>query len=404
MRKSFAILTGILVCALTATGAMSSTLSPMAETAAPTNSATVAPAELAKQITEARQLLQENSTISADSVRLAALDSTTGELTTLPLSKDDFLKKDANIGATTAAGDRVNVRIVRANGVNTAVTISDATTGESLLPLVVQYPIVRGGAVTEIAYYTSAHPALLSSELNDNGQSYIRTMLDQAAADLAQRGVTIPTDIVDVAEHLCVVEHTDHKRFKTEDAAELFPEILSLYALNQGNTFRYSVSTAGAGGMIQMIPKTYEGIRQAHPNAALNSDFVSGMRDHSNALKAMLLYMNDTWNDLANASEVQEALTSGQASKAELLAAGYNSNPRRLPKYLKDGGNTWRSLIPAETQIYLTIYASVDRNVGFNTASATAGQSTGLALSVEAPKPLPLLSWLRQSFVSVLFR
>src|SRR5690242_19169864 len=174
MRKSFTILTGILVCALTATGAMSSTLSPTAETAAPTNYATFAPAELAKQITEARQLLQESSAISADSVRLAALDSTTGELTTLPLSKDEFLKKDAKIEATTAAGDRVSVRIVRANGVNTAVTISDASTGESLLPLVVQYPIVRGGAVTEIAYYTSAHPALLSSELNDNGQSYIR--------------------------------------------------------------------------------------------------------------------------------------------------------------------------------------------------------------------------------------
>ena len=404
MRKSLTILSGIIVCALTAVGATSKTQMSVADNAESKVSVTVSPVELAKRITEARQLLQEDSTISSDAVRLAAFDSTTGKLTTISLPKDEFLTKDAHLEATSSAGDKVRVRIVRANGVNTAVTISDATTDESLLPLVVQFPIVRAGVTTEVAYYTSAHPALLSSELTSDGQSYIRMMLDRAAADLATRGVTIPADLVDVAEHLCIVEHTDHKRFLTEDAAELFPEILSLYALNRGNTFRYSVSTAGAGGMIQMIPKTYEAIRQSHPSAALNSDFVSGMRDHSNALKAMLLYMNDTWNRLADSSEVQEALHSGVASKAELLAAGYNSNPVRLSRYLKDGGTAWRSLIPAETQMYLAIYGSGDKNLDLTSASATAGQSTEPALSVPAPRPLPILSWLGASVVSVLFR
>jgi len=360
--------------------------------------------ELNQRISAARQLLQEGAAISRDSVRVAALDSTSGELTTIPLSKDEFLTKNADIEATTGTGDRVRVRIVRANGVNTAVTISDATTDQSLLPLVVQFPIVRNGAITEVAYYTSVHPALLSPELTSNGQSYVRTMLDQAAANLATQGVTIPSDIVDIAEHLCVVEHTDHKRFMTEDAGDLFPEILSLYALNQGNTFRYSVSTAGAGGMIQMIPKTYEAIRQSHPDAALNPDFVTGMRDHSNALKAMLLYMNDTWNGLANSAEVQEALKSGIASKPELLAAGYNSNPRRLAGYLKEGGAGWRGLIPAETQMYLAIYGSVDKSLELTRPSATAAKSTGLALSVEAPKPFPILSWLKTSLVTAMFR
>jgi hypothetical protein len=156
--------------------------------------------------------------------------------------------------------------------------------------------------------------------------------------------------------------------------------------------------------MIQMIPKTYEAIRQSHPNAALNPDFVTGMRDHSNALKAMLLYMNDTWKGVADSAEVQAALNQGIASKPELLAAGYNSNPARLPRYLKDGGAGWRSLIPAETQMYLAIYGSVDQNLKLTGASATAGQSTGLPLSVEAPKPFPILSWLRASLVSAMFR
>ena len=386
------------MCALTALGATSRT-----ETSV-TPATAISVAELNQRITEARQLLQESPTISRDSVRLAALDSTNGELTTIPLSKDEFLTKDANIEATTAAGEKVRVRVVRANGVNTAITLGDATTNEALIPLVVQFPIVRDGAVSEVAYYTSVHPALMSAELSSNGQSYIRTMLDRAAANLVAQGVTIPSDIVDIAEHLCVVEHTDHKRFMTENAGDLFPEILSLYALNQGNTFRYSVSTAGAGGMIQMIPKTYEAIRQSHPNAALNSDFVNGMRDHSNALKAMLLYMNDTWNGLANSSEVRDAVNSGIATKPELLAAGYNSNPTRLPRYLKEGGAGWRSLIPAETQMYLTIYGAVDKNLELTGASATTGESTGLTMSVEAPKPFPILSWLRASLFTAMFR
>ena len=398
MRKSFTILTAIFVCALTAVGATSRT-----ETSV-TPATAMSVVELNQRITEARQLLQESPTISRDSVRLAALDSTNGELTTIPLSKDEFLTKDANIEATTAAGEKVRVRVVRANGVNTAITLGDATTNEALIPLVVQFPIVRDGAISEVAYYTSVHPALMSAELSSNGQSYIRTMLDRAAANLAAQGFTIPSDIVDIAEHLCVVEHTDHKRFMHENAGDLFPEILSLYALNQGNTFRYSVSTAGAGGMIQMIPKTYEAIRQSHPNAALNSDFISGMRDHSNALKAMLLYMNDTWNGLANSSEVQDAVKGGIATKPELLAAGYNSNPTRLPRYLKEGGAGWRGLVPTETQMYLAIYGAVDKNLELTGASATAGESTGLALSVEAPKPFPILSWLRASLFTAMFR
>ena len=398
MRKSFTILTGILVCALTAVGA-----TPRTETSV-TPATAISVAELNQRITEARQLLQESPTISRDSVRLAALDSTNGELTTIPLSKDEFLTKDANIEATTAAGEKVRVRVIRANGVNTAITLGDATTNESLIPLVVQFPIVRDGAVSEVAYYTSVHPALMSAELSSNGQSYIRMMLDRSNRELAAQGVAIPSDIVDIAEHLCVVEHTDHKRFMHENAGDLFPEILSLYALNQGNTFRYSVSTAGAGGMIQMIPKTYEAIRQSHPNAALNSDFVSGMRDHSNALKAMLLYMNDTWNGLANSSEVRDAVNSGIATKPELLAAGYNSNPTRLPRYLKEGGAGWRSLIPAETQMYLAIYGAVDKNLDVTRTSATAGESTRLALSFEAPKPFPILSWLRASLFTAMFR
>ena len=74
----------------------------------------------------------------------------------------------------------------------------------------------------------------------------------------------------------------------------------------------------------------------------------------------MLLYMQDTWNDLIANDDIQSALSSKQATTAELLAAAYNSNAAKLPGYIRRAGAGWRSLIPRETQIYLQIYQSLD--------------------------------------------
>jgi hypothetical protein len=150
----------------------------------------------------------------------------------------------------------------------------------------------------------------------------------------------------------------DHDRFRKENRIALFEEIYSLYALNELDTYRYSVSFAGAGGMVQMIPWTYQMIRQRHPGAGLNPDFVAGMRNHGNALEAMLLYIRDTWSDLNLDPDVSDALQSGVATKQELIAAGYNSNPAKLGSYLRRGGTAWRTLIPRETQMYLQILQS----------------------------------------------
>ena len=121
--------------------------------------------------------------------------------------------------------------------------------------------------------------------------------------------------------------------------------------------------------MVQMIPPTYKAIREQFPQAGLKADFVEGMRDHSNALDAMLLYMQDTWDYLAKQEEVASALAAGTATQPELLAAGYNSNPRRLPKYLREGGDGWRALIPEETKMYLRIYSSVEASIDFKNRS-----------------------------------
>ena len=322
------------------------------------------PSVIQARISEAQRMFKTRPKPTAlvpsiESVTVAALDRETSRTHFITLSKETFLTKGAELNTVTSEGTPVNLRIIRANGVNTALTIF-TTDGKSLAPLTIEYPIERGGKFLETAYYTSAHPALLSNDLVRSGQSYVRNMLDLAAKRLRDKGVAISPQLVDVAERLCVVEHVDHERFRAENRLALYNEIYSLFALNELDTYRYSVSSAGAGGMVQMIPWAYNLERTRYPAVGLMPDFVTGMRNHGNALQAMLLYMNDTWNELTANDEVKNALSTKIATPSELLAAGYNSNAAKLPGYLKRGGDGWRTLIPRETQMYLQIYKSFE--------------------------------------------
>jgi hypothetical protein len=304
-------------------------------------------------------------------VTLAALDPSSSQIHLIVLPKELFLKRGSEATVTTQLGATVNLRIVRANGVNTAVTVFESATNRSFVPLLVEYPIERNGYLREMAYYTSAHPALLSTDIVGAGKAYTRTMLDLAARRLRDKGVFISPLILDIAERLLIVEHVDHTRFLRENRLALYEEIFSLYALNELKTYNYSVSTAGAGGLVQMIPSTYQMIRRLHPGVGLNPDFVLGMRNHGNALEAMLLYMYDVWNNLMSNSDVSYALSAKWATPADLMAAGYNSNPARLPLYIRRAGAAWRTQIPSETQMYLQIYRSVESLIPMKSRSGS---------------------------------
>ena len=322
-----------------------------------------------KSVQEAERLLKARSTATASTpniswVTLAALDQESSQVHLLTLPKETFIKKGAEVVMPTSAGLQVRLQIVRPNYVNTAVRISDMQ-GRQLTPLVVEYPIEKFGQFREMAYYTSVHPALMTPELVKNGQSYVHTMLDLAHKRLKEKGKIISPEIVDIAERLALVEHVDHQRFRTESRADIYKEVYALFALNESDTYRFSVSSAGAGGMVQMIPSTYSMLRRLHPSVNLHPDFVPGMRNHGNALEAMLLHMQDNWNALALNEDVLEAMRQNWATQPELVAAGYNSNSARLPGYIRRGGSAWRTLIPRETQMYLQIYKSVESLMPF---------------------------------------
>jgi hypothetical protein len=300
-----------------------------------------------------------NSPMSGESVRIAFHNWDSDEIDYAVVTKDAFLSTATEILVSSEAGKPLRVRTIRGNGVNTPIVLIDDR-GETHLPLLVQYPVVRGGKYIETAYYMSTHPGLVNDEVVGAGRLYVRNIIEVARERLKDKGITVSPKIADIAERLAAVEHVDHLRFRTEPHSKIYDDIFTLFALNEGQTYRYSVSSAGAGGMVQMIPSTYRMVRSWHPNIALMPDFVEGMRNHTNAAQAMLLYMNRTWDDLIKSPTVMDAYMSGIATQEELMAAGYNSNPARLAGYIKRGGENWTSLIPRETKVYLQIYDSIE--------------------------------------------
>jgi hypothetical protein len=326
--------------------------------------------QIKQRLAEARRLMQTRpintaSTESADflsTIRIAYLDDRTRQIEFVVLTKPAFLKPNILNPLISSSGRTMFLRTIRGNGVNTPVVLTDES-GKQHLPLMVQFPRENKGIYTETAYYVSTHPGLVTPEVVNAGRFYVRNTIDVARELLREKGFSIQPRIADMAERLATVEHVDHLRFRTEPHANIYNDIFTLYALNEGQTYRYSVSSAGAGGMVQMIPSTYRIVRAHHPSAALNPDFVEGMRDHVNAAQAMLLYMQMTWNDLVSRPSVVTALATNIATPEQLMAAGYNSNPSRLPGYIIRGGADWAKLIPQETKIYLQIYDSLERHV-----------------------------------------
>ena len=327
-------------------------------------------AQLKGRIAEAKRIMQTRPLTTAMSeplsmttlVRIAYYDTRDKKVDFIVLTKEAFLTPDVPTFALSSSGRQMRSRTIRGNGVNTPVVIMDET-GQPQLPLLVQYPVEKGGRYIETAYYMSTHPGLVTPEVVSAGRLYVHNTVEIAREQLRNKGYLIQHKVADIAERLATVEHVDHFRFRTEFHPNIYNDIFTLYALNEGQTYRYSVSSAGAGGMVQMIPSTYRMIRSRYPNALLMPDFVEGMRNHVNATQAMLLYMQMTWNDLIASPTVSNAVLTGIATQEQLMAAGYNSNPARLPGYINRGGAGWTSLIPRETKIYLQIYDSLENAV-----------------------------------------
>ena len=108
----------------------------------------LSPPQIQSRIAEAERLLKSRplqtakNSRSIDLVTIAALDRNTSRIHLITVYKEIFLTKGSEITAPSSLGTTLSIRVLRANGVNTAVAIFD-NQGRSLVPLVVEFPIEK---------------------------------------------------------------------------------------------------------------------------------------------------------------------------------------------------------------------------------------------------------------------
>src|SRR5206468_10222588 len=117
------------------------------------------------------------------------------------------------------------------------------------------------------AVYTPYSAEIKTEEIVQAGLDVQRDLIDRAYARLRERAVfsnafpsrttvdTIPKDLLRV---LLINEHIDPSEFKSAGLTKPLSErVLTVIGANREKAYAYSISPAGARGLVQMIPSTY---------------------------------------------------------------------------------------------------------------------------------------------------
>ena len=236
----------------------------------------------------------------------------------------------------------------RDNGVNSDIAVVMPAGGKVLA---VKYPISnegnRFGPGDEVieAIYTPYSAEIKTGEVIERGIEIQTDLIKKAYSRLTERAVysrafpgrkvvdVVPQDVLTV---LLMNEHIDPGMFKSAGHARpLVEQVLTIIATNGEKAYAYSISSAGARGLVQMIPSTYRLIAGRYPAARLEPNFLVGMGDPVNAIIAQILLCDSDWESIKTHSEI------GADRIGPYLAAAYNGGVGRVLSALRNDEQEW---------------------------------------------------------------
>jgi hypothetical protein len=281
--------------------------------------------------------------LSSKDIALAILDPVTNTVITTVGKQNGKTMSFSDSNAT--------LKLTNFNGVNSKFQIT-VPAGGTVLAL--KYLISGADSGSKAAIENNLSEAVYvpySSGLNDPqvlqyGANYLDGIIKNVASSLqtlpsqAIPGKTV-TEAIPPAmiKALVYAEHTDTTQVLKGNIQDTINQLNILFATNQGDAYKYSVSTAAARGIAQFIPSTYASLVQRHPEAGLISDFVTGMADHYNSIKAMYLLLDD----YAGAVRVKAAQGFASGRIFEYAAASYNGGTTRVAKAVNAFGSDWNA-------------------------------------------------------------
>jgi len=236
------------------------------------------------------------------------------------------------------------------------------------------------------AIYVPYNPAYQTPEIVRAGREYIESIIRAAERRIFRNDVRsrinpskLITEIIDgdsLSEHsldadarvlltLIADEHIDKDEYAVRGAGWTTDKVFVTLALNRESTYRFAVSSAGAGGLAQFIPSTYKDVRTRYPNAALPESFEEAMRDHEHSAVAQFCLIDRMLKALVESGQriPRDKLLLGQ-----YLAVSYNAGEHRGTPWLREHTNMcikkkrrcrYRHGLPDETATYIKKYGLV---------------------------------------------
>ena len=236
----------------------------------------------------------------------------------------------------------------RENGINSDIACITPAGGKVVA---VKYPVSNEGnrfgpgELVIQAIYTPYSGEIKTEEVIKRGIDVKDEFIDKAYRRLRDRGVlsrafpgrrvvdVIPKDILRV---LLLNEHIDPGEFKSAALTKpLVERVLTVIGTNRDNAYAYSVSSAGARGLVQMIPSTYSLLLARYVSAGLKSNFAAAVSDPINAVMAQVLLCDSDWESIRTRVDVPVERI------GPYLAAAYNGGVGRVLTALSNEEMEW---------------------------------------------------------------
>lgn len=247
-------------------------------------------------------------------------------------------------------------KILQANGLNSNISVNG---DPNQMVVAIRYPILEAintkrtlFSVRDVVYvpYSSAlrTPALVQA-----GEVYLDTLVDQVFTQLRADGIhsraypdQLLADVIDPAmvKSIAAIEHVDQASLEDHSNTALERFFVTL-GTNEGSAYNYSRSTAGALGLVQFIPSTYNHLSAIDPDWKLIKDFQKGMQDHANAIRAQIIYFDTLLLELPDSVRAQYLVDPGTAS--EYVVAAYNGGSGRVRKAIAQ----WAQIFNGQRQL-----------------------------------------------------
>ncbi|MFY9573874.1 MAG: transglycosylase SLT domain-containing protein [Blastocatellia bacterium] len=236
----------------------------------------------------------------------------------------------------------------RENGINSDIAVISPAGGKVVA---VKYPVSNesnrfgpGDSVIQ-AVYTPYSAEIKTEDVVKKGIDVKNGFIEKAYSRLRARAVlsrafpgrrvvdVIPKDVLRV---LLLNEHIDPGEFKSAGLTKPLAErVLTVIGTNREKAYAYSISSAGARGLVQMIPSTYTLLMNRYSAAGLKADFHSAMADPINAVMAQVLLCDSDWESI-------RARTDMPAERVgPYLAAAYNGGVGRVLSVLSNEQTDW---------------------------------------------------------------